>query len=348
MPALSTMRAAVLASREHGVGHLVCEDAPLPTPDTGAALVRTLVASICGSDFHIVDLAYYARGRPSVLPGPPGFPGHESVVEVADAPGNDLEPGQLALAVPPAHLSFAFAEYQAVPIASLIPLPDTAAWDTSVLAQQLGTVSYAFDTFWTGPLEGLTVAIVGAGSAGILFTLEARRRGAATVIVTDPSAARLAVAARAGADRTVRASGTCERTREELAEVVTDVTDGHGAPLVIDASGRDDGRSCAVAALGRDGTLGVFGLPMRDGSSPFDLAALFERRGRLITAHSAQLEPGLRSFRSALDRIAAGELDPLELPMDRFPLEQIDEAFITARRREGVVKVLIDVGTPGR
>lgn len=340
------MRAAVLVSRERGIGHLVCQDAPVPTPGTGAALVRTLVASICGSDFHIVDLAYYARGRSDVLPGPPGFPGHESVVEVIDAPGSDLRPGQLALAVPPAHLSCAFAEYQSVPSGSLVPLPAEAAWRTCVLAQQLGTVSYAFDTFWTRPLEGVAVTIVGAGSAGVMFALEARRRGARTVIVTDPSAARLEVAARAGADHTITASGTCEQTRRELAEVVADATDGYGTPLVIDASGHDDGRRCAVAALGRDGTVGMFGLPMREGSSPFDLAALFERRGRLITAHSAQLEPGLRSFRTALDRIAVGELDPLDLPIDRFPLERIDRAFATARERDTIIKVLIDIGTP--
>lgn len=82
------------------------------------------------------------------------------------------------------------------------------------------------------------------------------------------------------------------------------------------------------------------------GASPFELATLFERRARLVTAHSAQLEPGLRSFRSAVDRVAAAEFDDLGLLTHRFPLEDIDEAFAAARARDAALKVLVDVAAP--
>jgi L-iditol 2-dehydrogenase len=330
------MRAARIVARQH----LACDDVPVPHARPGSALVRTLVASICGSDFHVVDLAYYGKDRPSLIPGPPGFPGHESVVEVVDAPGGEFDTGQLALAVPPANLSAAYAEYQVVDTGSLVPLPATDAWEQLVLAQQLGTVSYAFDTFWPGSIQERTVAVVGAGSAGIMFAREARRRGAATTVVTDPSVTRLRVSERAGADVTVRTGNA------DFAETVADLTDGCGAELVIDASGRDAGRKTAVSALARGATLGMFGLPMRGGASPFELATLFERRARLVTAHSAQLEPGLRSFRSAVDRIAAAEFDDLGLLTHRFPLEDVDEAFAAARARDAALKVLVDVAAP--
>jgi L-iditol 2-dehydrogenase len=332
----SSMRAARIVGR----GHLACDEAPVPAPVEGAVLVRTLVASICGSDFHVVDLAYYARGRPSTIPGPPGFPGPESIVEVVDAPGGEVAPGQLALAVPPAHASAAFAEYQVVAPSALVPLPTTDAWDQLVLAQQLGTVSYAFDTFSPGSVAACTVAIVGAGSAGILFAREARRRGAATTLVTDPSEARLDAAKRAGADVTVPAGDGA------FSEAVLDVTGGRGAELVIDATGRDSGRATATAVLAKDATLGMFGLPMRTGESPFDLARIFEQRARLIAAHSAQLEPGLRSFRSAVDRVAAGELEDLGLLTHRFALDDVDDAFAAARARDAALKVLLEVGDP--
>jgi threonine dehydrogenase-like Zn-dependent dehydrogenase len=102
-----------------------------------------------------------------------------------------------------------------------------------------------------------------------------------------------------------------------------------------------------VHCLARDATLGLFGLPERSDSSPFELATLFERRARALTSHSAQLDPDLRAFRSAIDRVASGELDELGLLTHRFPLEAIDAAFEAARARDGAIKVLIDVATPG-
>jgi L-iditol 2-dehydrogenase len=329
----TTMRAARVIARRR----LACDRAPLPAMRPGAAMVRTLVASLCGSDLHVVDLGYAGKGRPTHLPGPAGFPGHESVVEVVDPGGGPHTVGERYLAVPPANLSAAYAEFQVVDHGSLLPLPPDDRWERYVLAQQLGTVAYGFDTFWPGSLEGRTVAIVGAGSAGLLFTHEARRRGAEQILVSDPSAFRRALAARAGADHTI------DGREASFPETVVERTEGRGADLVVDASGEDDGRADAVHALARDATLGLFGLPERSGSSPFELATLFERRARALTTHSAQLEPGLRSFRRAIERIASDELEPLGLLTHRYPLEDIDAAFAAARARDDAVKILVDV-----
>jgi L-iditol 2-dehydrogenase len=332
-----SMRAARVVARQR----LECGHAPLPAARPGAAMVRTLVASLCGSDLHVVDLGYAGKGRPTHLPGPPGFPGHESVVEVVDPAGGPFRAGERCLAVPPANLSAAYAEYQVVDHAALLPLPDAEPADRFVLAQQLGTVEHGLQTFWPGSLDAVTVAIVGAGSAGILLAHEARRRGAARILVSDPSPPRRALAERAGADLATDPNAT------PFPEVVAAHTDGHGAELVIDASGEDAGRAAAVHCLARDATLGLFGLPERSGSSPFELATLFERRARALTSHSAQLDPDLRAFRSAIDRVASGELDELGLLTHRFPLEAIDAAFEAARARDEAIKVLIDVATPG-
>lgn len=333
---MSTMRAGRLVAR----GRMACEATELPVVEPGDALVRTLTASVCGSDFHVIDLAYYGRNRPDAIPGPPGFPGHESVVEVVEDPSGTLAPGTIALAVPPANRSAAYAEFQAIASDALVELPDPSQWESQVLAQQFGTVLFAMDRFWDPSLVGRTVAIVGAGSAGILFALEARTRGAGTIIVGDPSPSRRERAHRGGADQAV------DPADGGFTQAVAELTDGAGAALVIDASGEDDGRSLAVSALARDATFGLFGLPMRAGSSPFDLATFFERRARMIATHSAQLEPGLRSFRTAVARLSTGELDDLDLLTHRFPLERIDDALQIARARDDAIKVLIDVARP--
>ena len=332
----------MLAARIVATGRLACDEVDVPEPAPGLALVRTLVASICGSDLHVVDLGYYDEHPPPPLPGAPGFPGHESVVEVVEAPGGELAPGQLALAVPPAHVSAAYAEYQTVATSSLVPLQTTAHWEPFVLAQQLGTVIHAMNVFWPGSLTGRSVAIVGAGSGGIMFALEARRRAATTVVIADPCPARLAVARRAGADHVV------DTGSQSLEDVVMDLTGGQGAPLAIDASGTDGGRQAAIGVLEEEGTLGMFGLPARHGPSPFDVSTLFQRRARVIAAHSAQREPGLRSFRAAVDRIAGGELSPLNLLSHPFGLEEIEDAFAVARKRGAAIKIPIVVGAPSK
>ena len=333
---MSTMLAGRLVAR----GLMACETAPSPERQPGCARVRTLTASICGSDFHVIDLAYYGRGRPAGSPGPPGFPGHESIVEIIDDPTGGFPPGTIALAVPPANRSAAYAEFQVIDPASLVALPDPSRWESQVLAQQFGTVLFAMDRFWDPSLHIPTVAIVGAGSAGLLFAHEARQRGAGNIIVTDPSPTRRDRALRAGAHHAV------DPADEGLQQAVADLTDGVGVHLSIDASGEDAGRRSAVDVLAFDGIFGLFGLPMRAGGSPLNLATFFERRARMIATHSAQLEPGLRSFRRAIDRLSTGELDHLDLLTHRFPLERIDEAVQIARERDEAIKVLIDVARP--
>ena len=333
---MSTMLAGRLVDR----GRMVCETAPVPELEPERTLVRTLTASICGSDFHVIDMAYYGRGRPAQIPGPPGFPGHESVVEVVDDPTGTHVPGTIALAVPPANRSGAYAEMQVIDPESLIELPDPSQWESEVLAQQFGTVLFGLNRFWDRSSPVNTVAIVGAGSAGLLFAYEARQRGVESIIIADPSPARRERARRAGAHHAV------DPADDGLQQAVADLTDGVGVHLSIDASGEDEGRRSAVDVLAFDGTFGLFGLPMRAGSSPFEVATVFERRARMIASHSAQLEPGLRSFRAALERISTGELEHLELLTHRFPLDRIDEALSAARDRDTAIKVLIDVARP--
>lgn len=303
----------------------------MPTADL--VHVRTVLAAICGSDLHVADLGLGAHG----VPGPPGAPGHESVVEIVDDPSGVLRPGDRALAVPSAAASAAFATHQLVPARSLLPLGPQDVPARVILAQQLGTVVHALDTFWDGDVPA-TVAIVGAGTAGALMVHEARRRGATTIIVSDPHPSRREAAVAFGASRSVGAGS--------LHHAVLGATDGAGAGLVIDASGRDDGRDDALRALAQDGVLGMFGLPERAGPGPFDLHELFLRRARLVTANGAQRQPGLAAFHDALGQLRRGELDTSVLTMRTLPLYEVDRGFQLARRRDEVHKVLLTGATP--
>jgi L-iditol 2-dehydrogenase len=326
----------VLAAQIVGRGRLECVDVPMPTLGSEpGVLLRTLRASICGSDAHTVYGGIGVTGYPC----PPGAPGHEAVGEVVDSSAPGFAAGDRVLAVPVPRTARAFAEYQVVPPGSLLPLPAGSPLD-SVLAQQLGTVVFALRRFWPAPdhtRPASTALVLGAGSAGLFFVQLLCRAGFERVLVADLDPGRLARAARLGAAVTIDAR------HASPAEVALHDTGGVGADLVVEAAGHDQARAEAVHAVAVDGRLGLFGLPERPGMSPFPMEVLFRRRPTIEIAWGAQTEPGLASFREALRLLAAGEVDGRGFTTHVEPIERISEALaIAAERRDGALKVAID------
>lgn len=324
------------AARLEAPGRLVCGTAAAPELGDlpGHVLVRTELASICGSDLHIVHHGLSAHP----LPAPPGYPGHESVGEVVASTADALAVGQRVLVVPPPTVARSFADHQLLPADQVIAVPDALTAEQAVLAQQLGTVIFALKRFW--PADGArSVTIIGAGSAGLMMVQEVRRLGAGLVVVSEPEPVRRERAAELGADLVV------DPAERSAAHATADATGGRGADLVIDAAGYDDARADAVEAVAVGGTIGCFGLPERPGSASLPFELLFRRRATLHTEHGAQEEPGRASFRTALEAIADGSVDVSGMLTHRFALDRIEEAVALATTRaDGAIKVGLDAG----
>ena len=188
------MKAAQLV----GPGRIEPVEAPMPVPKDGEVLVQSHRASICGSDIHIVYDGFYL----GEFPAPPGFPGHEGVGQVVTSLDGSLKEGTWVLAVPSPPVARTYADFHVVVGSSLIALPDGGDPDRLLNAQQLGTVVYAFRRHWPSTMsaEGKTVAICGAGSAGLFFVQLARRAGFEKVIIADRSDLRLGIAKEFGAE----------------------------------------------------------------------------------------------------------------------------------------------------
>ena len=112
---MPTMPAAIATALKQ----IRCDEVPVPEPTPGMVLVKTRLASICGSDLHIVYMGWNAHE----FPLPPGYPGHEGVGEVVDGGGTEFEPGDLVLTVPNIWESKVFAGYQLVRPHFLLKLP---------------------------------------------------------------------------------------------------------------------------------------------------------------------------------------------------------------------------------
>jgi L-iditol 2-dehydrogenase len=332
------------AARWVDVGRMVCEDVPVPAVADGEILIKTAYASICGSDLHSV---YFSPPPASVSPG---HPGHESVGEVVESRCPGFEPGDRVLTVPFAVDGRCLAEYQALPGAAGIRLPATVPLSHLLMAQQLGTVVYALRS---RPLDviGKDAAVIGQGSAGAFFTFLLKRAGAARVLVSDKSPARLAYSRKLGADLTVDAgpvdvstvnTGSGDAGAGDFLAAVMEATGGRGADVVVEAVGSRETFPLSVELAAPGATVVWFGLPEGTDDYPFSFRQFFRRALTAYSNFGAQGEPGLESFRYAVRLIADGAIDVSPLLTHMLPIERIDEAFRIAHdRTDNALKVSI-------
>ncbi len=315
------MTETMRAGQMHGVNDMRCVETPIPEPGDGQILVRTAMASICGSDLHVVC---HGAGVGFPMPCPHGYPGHEGIGEVVASRHPAVAEGTRVLCFPFAGSSEGFSEYQRMDGKYVLPLPDST--DVSepelLMAQQFGTVIFAarqrpVDVF------GRTVLVIGQGSAGLFWTYWMKHSGAARVIAVDLSDARLAVATSMGADVTLNAGEV------DVAEAVRELA-GSGPDYVIEAVGRRETLFQSIELVRPAGDLMWFGLPDTDDSVPISFAQFFRKRLAASSTYGAQDEGDAVSFQKALDLIADRRIDVSPLLSHVYPIEEIDTAFAVA------------------
>ena len=177
-------------------GRIAVEAADIPAPGPDEALVRTLVAGVCGSDLHA------AHGRHPFVPLP-YRPGHE-VVGVIEAAGSVWAPGQRVIVEPDLpcwtckmcttgrenlceNLQFfgcgyaqgGMADYFTLAANRLHPVPDALNDNTAALIEPLSTPVHAVRL--AGDVVGRSVAILGAGTIGLFTLAVLRAHGAGPV-----------------------------------------------------------------------------------------------------------------------------------------------------------------------
>jgi L-iditol 2-dehydrogenase len=316
---MDDMRAArIVAPRQ-----IECETIPIVEPVSGQVLVRTTQASICGSDLHVL----YDEVSLFEPPAPPGFPGHEGFGEVVESRDPAFSPGDRVLTCPWPDEAGCFADYQTLPAGFCLPLPAyQGPAEHLMMAQQLGTTIFALRRNRLD-LRGKTVMVMGLGSAGCFFSYLARRAGAARVIASDLSPARVAAGRHFGVDTAVEAKG------EDVLQAVMDETGGQGVDFLIEAVGTAASLLECVQYVRVGGEMLLFGLPDTAGPVPFDYAAFFRKKLLAYCEYGAQHEPELASFKEALGIIAGGELDVGPILSHVFSIEDIGQAMRLARER---------------
>jgi putative PIG3 family NAD(P)H quinone oxidoreductase len=215
---------AVIITEPGGPEVLHWEEVPDPVPGPGEVLIDVAAAGVNRADL---------LQRQGLYPPPPGAP-HYPGMEVSgriESVGDGVtgwQPGDEVCAL---MAGGGYAEKVAVPAGQVLPVP--AGLDlvhTAALPETTATV-YANLVQVAGLRDGETLLVHG-GASGIGTTaIQLGKALGARVICTAGSAEKLERCRALGADVAI------SYRDEDFVEVVEDVTDGHGADVILDIMG---------------------------------------------------------------------------------------------------------------
>jgi NADPH2:quinone reductase len=311
------------------------EDAPVPQPGEGEALVEVHVSGV-----NFVDV--YHRGGLYKAPLPL-IPGSEAAgVVSAVGPGvTDVQVGdRVAYAM---HVG-SYGEFAVVPAWKLAKLPVDMSLDAGAAIMLQGMTAHylAFSTF---PLKQGHTALIHAGAGGVgLLLNQITRRCGATAIATVGNPEKAALAREAGAHETIVYSS------QDFEVEVKRLTNGRGVDVVYDGVGAatfDKSLNC----LKPRGYMVLYGQASGP-VAPIDPGVLFVKGSIFLT------RPSLTHYAASRDEIQwrAAELfrwyqsGQLKLKYDYvFPLADAAKAHreLEARRTTGKVLLRVRNATRG-
>lgn len=327
-------------------GIVELETVPDPSPGRGEALVRMSVVGICGSDVHA------AHGRHPFV-RLPYHPGHE-VVGVIEAVGDGaiLHVGDRVVVEPILACGSCkycrdgrynlcrtmvffgcttplggMADRFVLPEHRLHVLPDGLTDLQAALIEPLSTPVHAVRL--AGPdLTGKSVAILGAGTIGLLVLAAARHHGTARIAVSEPLAAKRELALRLGADAAFDASDpdTVRAVRADL---------GESADIVFDCVAIQQTIDQAIAMALKGGTVVVVGVPAAPVTVP--LPEIQDLQVRIQGSATYVRE----DFAAAITLLERGLVRPEDFITARYPLAEVAAAFEAASTGRHVKVVVL-------
>jgi NADPH2:quinone reductase len=166
---------------------------------------------------------------------------------------------------------------------------------------------------------GSELAVVGAGTIGLLIMQAASHDGAAWVGVIDPDPDRRALAATLGADHVSPDLAGLREVREL------------GVEFAVEATGVPAAPQAAYGSLGRGGALMIFGVAPEQAVFPLPQFQVYNDEITVLGSMAV-----LPSFEPALRTMASGAIDVDAMVTHTFPLEQFGHAVDAVRGRKGL------------
>jgi threonine dehydrogenase-like Zn-dependent dehydrogenase len=327
----------------------------VPEPGHGQVLLRMRASTICGSDIRAIYREHLGTGAEAYQGV---IAGHEPCGEVVA-----LGPGTQRLAVgdrvvvyhicgcgqcdecrhgyeigchSPLRAAYGWqrdgghADYLLAEERSCLALPDELSFlDGACVACGFGTAYEALLRAGVSGNDRLFVA--GLGPVGLAVGMLGRAMGASTVVGSDVSAERRALADDLGVfDAAIAADASVD-------EAARSASEGGGYEVTVDASGSAAGRVAALE-LTRDWGRCVF--VGEGGRVDFEVSRVLIHRQ--VTLHGSWVT-SLRHMQDLLDRLVRWNVRPERVVTDRFSLDQAADAYRVADGgASGKVAIVLD------
>jgi len=308
---------------------------PRPEPGPGEVLIRVGAAGICGSDVEVLE-----GRRPAPYVRYPIIPGHEwaGTVEAVGPDVDDILVGAVVVAegfracgdcarcregrtnlcaADYAETGFthagAFADFLCLPAHLVHQLPPGSDLAAAAVLEPAACVAQGLLEVDVRP--GMTAAVVGSGTLGLLAVALLARVSPARLALVGTRAPRLALG---------RALGATETWNVRLGQ-----RPKPGFDLVFEAAGTIDAARTAVGLARRGGTVLLEGISGRPGGFDADAVVLGHLRIQGVFGASRT------AWGWVTDLFAAGLLDTQPLVSHSFPLAEHAAAFAALAHRRG-------------
>ncbi|HYM84593.1 MAG TPA: zinc-binding dehydrogenase [Candidatus Dormibacteraeota bacterium] len=349
----ATMRALVVLEP----GRFEIQAVPVPEPGRDQVLARVRAVSICGTDVHLVRGDYPGFWPPSF----PFIPGHEWAGEiVALGPGAERYGWRIGDRVagtshdacgvcqkcvegrynlcenygkPGLHRQYghnvqgADAEYVVHGVKAIFPLPAGLTFAEGAVIDPASIALHVANR--AGVQPGDTVAITGGGAIGLLSADAARIRGAARVVIVEPSPGRRAKAEALGYE-------TIDPGAVDPVERVRDITGGLGADVVLECAGVPVTVQWALAMLRKGGRCAAVGIPTKGVEIEMQRLVLDELELAGCRASAGEM-------RRVMPLVEQGRMRVRDVTTHRFDLADYGEAIRTFNDpASGAIKIIIE------
>jgi len=227
----------------------------------------------------------------------------------------------------------AFSEMIVMPERHLFKLHDNISFKHGALTEPTATGMYAVER--GGVKSGDIVLVHGTGPIGLAAVQLAKLAGAGLVILSGRKDFKLEIGTKLGADIVVNVG------RENLAEIVMNLTNGRGPHVIIEASGSADALLESFRLLRPSGVLSV--VAFYDQKIPaLDIDDFILKNAKLITVGGS---PVLGITVLELMRLRRICMEPIITHV--YPLEEISKAMRDMEEKNDTrVKILLEVTKP--
>ena len=294
------------------------ETCETPSPTDDQLLLRTRVSLISPG----TERAFFL-GMPNTSQRYPQYPGYLNIGEVVQV-GGEVRGWKVGQRVAS---TGNHAMHIVVKASECLPVPENLPDEEAVF---FNLVAIALQGVRKARIElGESVVVIGAGLVGLLAMQLAKLDGALPVISVDLDERRLAFARDAGADAALMVD-------DNLTSAISSLSEGEGAPVVIEATGSPEPVLLAFALAGMRGRVVLLGSTRNETKSVNFYRDVHKKGLTIIGAHTA-VRPKHDSSagwwtshddqRVALKLLAMGRLSVQPLITHRFPWQQAPQAY---------------------